>query len=46
MASIAAELGFSDQAHMSRSVKHLTGVQPQAWRCLANGFKTGMQRGH
>jgi len=46
MASISAELGFSDQAHMSRSVKHLTGVQPQAWRCLANGFKTGMQRGH
>ena len=33
MAIIAAELGFSDQAHMSRSVKHLTGMAPQAWRC-------------
>jgi AraC-like DNA-binding protein len=38
--SIAAELGFSDQAHMTRSVKQLTGIGPQAWRSAANGFKT------
>jgi AraC-like DNA-binding protein len=34
LASIAAELGFSDQAHMTRSVKQLTGRTPQAWRAL------------
>jgi AraC-like DNA-binding protein len=45
MAAIAAELGFSDQAHMSRSVKDLTGIPPQVWRSPANGFKTGMPRG-
>lgn len=37
---IAAELGFADQAHMTRSVKQLTGVAPQAWRSAANEFKT------
>ncbi|MGB6387237.1 MAG: AraC family transcriptional regulator [Terriglobales bacterium] len=40
LASIAAELGFSDQSHMTRSVKQLTGIGPQAWRSAANGFKT------
>lgn len=40
LASIAVELGFADQSHMTRSVKHLTGVGPQAWRLAANGFKT------
>jgi AraC-like DNA-binding protein len=40
LASIAAELGFSDQSHMTRSVKQLTGIGPQAWRSVANGFKT------
>jgi AraC-like DNA-binding protein len=40
LASIAAELGFSDQSHMTRSVKQLTGIGPQAWRYAANGFKT------
>ena len=41
LASIAAELGFADQSHMTRSVKQLTGIAPQAWRSAANGFKTG-----
>jgi AraC-like DNA-binding protein len=46
MAIIAAELGFSDQAHMSRSVKQLTGTPPLAWRSAANRFKTGRWRVH
>lgn len=41
LSGIAAELGFADQAHMTRSVKQLTGIVPQAWRRAANGFKTG-----
>lgn len=40
LATIAAELGFADQAHMSRSVRLLTGQGPQARRRAANGFKT------
>lgn len=40
LAGLAARLGFADQAHMTRSVKHLTGRPPQAWRAGANGFKT------
>ena len=40
LASIAAELGFADQSHMTRSVKQLTGIAPQAWRSAANEFKT------
>ncbi len=41
LASIAAELGFADQSHMTRSIKQLTGITPLAWRSAANGFKTG-----
>lgn len=41
LASIAADLGFADQSHMTRSVKQLTGIAPQAWRSAANRFKTG-----
>jgi AraC-like DNA-binding protein len=41
LAAIAAELGFADQAHMTRSVKQLTGATPSVWRSRANGFKTG-----
>jgi len=41
LATIAAELGFADQSHMTRSVKQLTGAGPRAWRWAANGFKTG-----
>ena len=40
LADIAAELGFADQPHMTRSVKQLTGVGPRAWRLSANRFKT------
>jgi len=40
LATIATELGFADQAHMSRSVRLLTGQGPQARRRAANGFKT------
>lgn len=40
LAIIAAELGFADQAHMTRSIKQLTGAAPRAWRLRANGFKT------
>ena len=32
LADIAARLGFADQAHMTRSVRDLTGSAPRAWR--------------
>lgn len=32
LVDIAARLGFADQAHMTRSVKNLTGDAPRAWR--------------
>ena len=32
LADIAAETGFADQAHMTRSIKSLTGASPKAWR--------------
>jgi AraC-like DNA-binding protein len=34
LAAIAAECGFSDQAHMTRSVKTVTGRCPSAWRSV------------
>lgn len=40
LATIAAELGFADQAHMTRSIRQLTGAAPRAWRSRAKGFKT------
>lgn len=40
LVSIAADLGFADQSHMTRSVKHLTGMSPQMCRETANRFKT------
>jgi AraC-like DNA-binding protein len=40
LARIAADLGFADQSHMTRSIKQLTGIGPQAWRSAANRFKT------
>ena len=40
LAGIAAELGFADQAHMSRSVREMTGMTPSEWRVAANRFKT------
>jgi transcriptional regulator GlxA family with amidase domain len=35
LAGIAAELGFVDQAHMSRTVKEVTGLPPAAWLARA-----------
>jgi AraC-like DNA-binding protein len=32
LASIAADCGFADQSHMTRSLKIMTGRTPQAWR--------------
>jgi AraC-like DNA-binding protein len=32
LAHIAAAIGFADQAHMTRSVRDLTGASPAAWR--------------
>ncbi len=32
LADIAFEVGFADQAHFSRSFKHLIGAGPGAWR--------------
>ena len=32
LAAIAADMGFSDQAHMSREVARLTGRPPSHWR--------------
>ncbi|MGA7712981.1 MAG: AraC family transcriptional regulator [Rhizomicrobium sp.] len=40
LASIAAATGFADQAHMSRTMRALTGATPRAWR-RSNLFKTG-----
>jgi AraC-like DNA-binding protein len=40
LAQIAFQLGFADQAHMTRSVKQVTGIGPRAWRAAANRFKT------
>jgi AraC-like DNA-binding protein len=42
-ARIAYQLGFADQAHMTRDVKRLTGIVPKVWR--ANRFKTGDSEG-
>jgi AraC-like DNA-binding protein len=41
LVDVAARCGFSDQAHMARSVASLTGLSPRAWRIRANRFKTG-----
>jgi len=42
LAWVAAETGFSDQAHMSRAVAGLTGAPPSHWR-RSIPFKTGGQ---
>jgi AraC-like DNA-binding protein len=34
LVEIALDLGFSDQAHMTRSVKEMTGMTPSGWRAL------------
>jgi len=41
LAAVAANAGFADQAHMTRSVGALTGRTPRQWRApWSNGFKT------
>lgn len=40
LASVAAEAGFADQAHMARAVAALTGAPPSHWR-KSIPFKTG-----
>jgi AraC-like DNA-binding protein len=37
MALLAADLGFADQAHMTRTLKASVGVPPGAVRTLAAG---------
>jgi AraC-like DNA-binding protein len=39
LAVVAAQNGFADQAHMTRSVRAVTGLPPGAWR-RSNPFKT------
>lgn len=39
LAELAAAHGFADQAHMTRSVREMTGRPPGAWR-TSNTFKT------
>jgi AraC-like DNA-binding protein len=36
LAQAAAELGFADQAHLSREVKALLGVSPRSLRAVGN----------
>lgn len=39
LADVACAHGFADQAHMTRSVRAVTGRTPGAWR-MSNAFKT------
>jgi AraC-like DNA-binding protein len=39
LATIATDAGFADQAHMTRSVRALTGLTPRDWRARATAFK-------
>lgn len=40
LAGIAHQLGYADQAHMTRAVTALTGLPPGSWR-RSTGFNTG-----
>ncbi len=40
-AAVAHQLGYADQAHMTRAVTMLTGLTPGGWRRQSNGFNTG-----
>jgi AraC-like DNA-binding protein len=39
LATIAIDSGFSDQAHMTRAVRDLTGLTPRRWRGRSSPFK-------
>ena len=44
LASIAADAGYADQAHMNREIKQFTGLTPRAWvatrsHTLAHAFR-------
>lgn len=41
LAGIAAECGFSDQPHLTRTIVEVTGRSPTAWRPTSIPFKTG-----
>jgi AraC-like DNA-binding protein len=43
LVSIAVDMGFADQAHMSRATRALTGLPPSWWR-RSNPFKTGFAK--
>jgi AraC-like DNA-binding protein len=46
LAEVAADAGFSDQSHMTRAVKALTGRSPGAWRkAVQHRFKTSSDEG-
>jgi AraC-like DNA-binding protein len=40
-ALVAAELGFTDQAHLNRHFKRIVGVPPAAYQRAAGTYKTG-----
>jgi AraC-like DNA-binding protein len=46
LAQIAAATGFADQAHMTRSVRALTGAAPSAWRRDPRTIEFRRSRGH
>jgi len=39
LAGIAADTGFSDQAHMTRWICRTTGAPPGAWRRKTSAFR-------
>ena len=40
-ADVAAEVGFTDQAHLNRHFKRIVGVPPAAYQRAAGTYKTG-----
>jgi AraC-like DNA-binding protein len=42
LCSIAADTGFSDQAHMTRWIHRITGASPASWRRNTCGFEPGI----
>jgi AraC-like DNA-binding protein len=45
LATVATEVGFADQAHMTRSVRALTGLTPREWRARSTAFKKSERMG-